>query len=170
MSEAVDIEKLKQLARGATPGPWEHLPEDDALAGEIQNTDGKYVGLISEFDWQYPNGSFIAAANPTAILALLERLEKAEAVHMAASGPIAAGAEVVAMDARRAREMAAILRDLAAFDPNDGGDGGLCRCCFCGCLMEYDMVQDRQPEPHRSDCLWLRAWLGGQGLFGEDPR
>lgn len=67
-----DTNKLKELAERATPGPWrtgdgeESLP-DCVLSGEF---------VICEHAGD--DVDFIAAANPQAILGLIERLDKAE--------------------------------------------------------------------------------------------
>jgi hypothetical protein len=70
---------LRDLARKATPGPWEAVADlydgKDELYGYFHGAgpalfNGKEVT---------PDAAYIAAANPAAILALLSRLERAEA-------------------------------------------------------------------------------------------
>lgn len=83
-----DLTKLKELAERATPGPWSAVWEegDDTawpnLFPIIQADGGETVigneGFYSDLEQDKANAKFIAAANPQAILGLLERLEKAE--------------------------------------------------------------------------------------------
>ena len=64
----MNIEELKRLAEAATPGPWEI---DDMLADitgiEVWSTDGMLCESISE-----ENARYIAAANPAAVLELID--------------------------------------------------------------------------------------------------
>lgn len=64
-------EDLRALAEAATPGPW-----TDEVPGMIhQSSTPGYIGTA-----EHPEDrAFIAAANPTAVLALLDRVEAAEA-------------------------------------------------------------------------------------------
>ena len=100
----IDINKLRQLAQAATPGPW--VAKNVSGAGlEIHmshpvypdkewpafGTDSAFCkkGLVSYETWtQFPhevrdvqqskNAEYIAAANPATISELLDRLEAAE--------------------------------------------------------------------------------------------
>ncbi len=75
MTAPIDRAKLRTLAEAATPGPW--IPGDDedsdmVLVGPAAFDDivtNPVVSLHSE-----ANAVFIAAANPTTILALLDEL------------------------------------------------------------------------------------------------
>lgn len=79
--------RLKQLAEAATPGPWEVsgtgqqvLKEADVPYGnqricETNSMASHYPGKTS----CWANLSFIAAANPQAVLGLIARIEKLEA-------------------------------------------------------------------------------------------
>lgn len=72
-------QELRKLAEAATQGPW--------IAGDDEDSDYYLVGPPS-FDrvvtnpvvqlHALNNAEFIAAANPAAIIALLDRVEKAE--------------------------------------------------------------------------------------------
>lgn len=64
--EAPDVAELRRLAENATPGPWGH--DDD---GEVW--DGSYLSLICHPP-MVADAAFIAAANPVAVLGLLDRL------------------------------------------------------------------------------------------------
>jgi Ead/Ea22-like protein len=86
---------LRQLAEAATPGPWE--TDDPYIVMSVQ--DGKIVYLANTADLDCDiyqtehNAAYIAAANPTAILALFDTidaqrklLERAETVLSASYG------------------------------------------------------------------------------------
>lgn len=81
----VNMDELEQLARAATPGPWEYVQDGDEMSGElrVEGTDGRdrdYIGLIADNTWGHENGHFIAAANPAVVLELVQRLRAAEAI------------------------------------------------------------------------------------------
>lgn len=80
----LDINELRRLAQAATPGPWKcedagfkwiiSKPGDGYISREVCKLDGSTMSAFR----QKENGPFIAAANPTAISELLNRLEAAE--------------------------------------------------------------------------------------------
>lgn len=76
-------EELRALAEAATPGPWE-------VVGESVVTDGNAatVAVIEAPDYE-EDAAYIAAANPTAVLDLLDRLAAAEARASAAEARLA---------------------------------------------------------------------------------
>lgn len=69
-----DIEELEKLAKAATPGPWVA-----AMTGRgmevIQLVGGKWTENVCQWTgdhpWRQSNMHYIAAANPQAILTLL---------------------------------------------------------------------------------------------------
>lgn len=80
-------QELRKLAEAATQGIWNHIQRGisrwhgerievdlDPLCdfSRIQN------GCVHPYKNAYENAAFVAAANPAAILALLDRVEKAE--------------------------------------------------------------------------------------------
>lgn len=78
----IDLDELRKLAEAATPGPW-HFHQDDGTALDIsevciprpeEDVDLSIASLLEDRD-----GAFIAAANPATVLALLDRVERAEA-------------------------------------------------------------------------------------------
>lgn len=80
-----DIERLEELAKKATPGPWSHEPTSFNKLDRIlySNRTGSMHGLnlmtLADGDWNHVNNvEFIALANPTTILPLIERLREAE--------------------------------------------------------------------------------------------
>ena len=84
----IDLDELAKLAEAATPGPW-HFHQDDGTALDIsevciprpeEDVDLSIASLLEDRD-----GAFIAAANPQAVLALIERVRRVEAERDAAA-------------------------------------------------------------------------------------
>lgn len=75
----IDAKKLRELASKATPGPWRT---------EQANSYKRWlvIGSMSSHVMYPHDAAFIAAANPAAVLALLDRLEAAERVCEAVDG------------------------------------------------------------------------------------
>lgn len=76
----MDVNKLRELAQKATPGPWRvGTPPPNG-----EQTIGTRLGLMVAVATtgagvsSESNADFIAAANPAAILDLIDRLEAAE--------------------------------------------------------------------------------------------
>ncbi len=65
-----DIQELKRLAEAATPGPWENG------CYEVYEVNGSADRICKGASAE--DSAFIAAANPTAILSLLTRIEALE--------------------------------------------------------------------------------------------
>ena len=81
----IDINKLRKLAKAATPGRGWYVELGDYIYGEKDVTDGEewQPVIVSTEDGEPVNfegsvAAFIAAANPTAMIELLDRLEAAE--------------------------------------------------------------------------------------------
>lgn len=68
----LDLKELRRLAIQATPGPWK------ANYCEIRDTADKMI-IYDEGGHSSEDAAYIAAANPAVILALLDRVERAEA-------------------------------------------------------------------------------------------
>lgn len=114
--------RLRELAEAATPGPWREYPrcdsagQHDACGVESEIKDESYhSGYVSVFhsdaydECTHPisaaNAAFIAAANPTAVVALLDENERLRASHALrdegyASADYQAVAENIAHDPR----------------------------------------------------------------------
>lgn len=87
-----DLTELRRLAESATPGPWYQGSNYSAVTADVpQDVDHKVCRGFKdpEYDGRYllcesvvhqPTAAYIAAANPTAILALLDRLAEAETI------------------------------------------------------------------------------------------
>jgi hypothetical protein len=85
---SIDINKLRELVRAATPGPWR--VQSDSDYDEYRNVfvswpyrllaDAAPIANFAEENTSFEDAEFIAAANPTAVLALLDRLARAEAL------------------------------------------------------------------------------------------
>lgn len=82
--EIVDTKELHRLAQAATPGPWEFedvgykyvvsKSGDGYISREVCKLDGSTMSAFR----QKENGPFIAAANPTTIEVLLDRIQLLE--------------------------------------------------------------------------------------------
>ena len=88
MSIEIDLVALKAAAEAATPGVWEHSRYGSVIAGPEQHyVNGSFKDQIlmttgaswMKKDENLDNATFIAAANPAVVLALIERLQVAEA-------------------------------------------------------------------------------------------
>ena len=72
---------LKRLAEAATPGPW------FTETGGIYNaTRGYMITPTGDSDQDRTDAAFIAAANPLAVLALLDRIDELEQVYIERAG------------------------------------------------------------------------------------
>lgn len=73
---------LRKLAEAATPGPWSADAWKkilvDGVSADVGSIDAALV-LMDGAPQLTADAAYIAAANPTTILSLLDRLEKAEA-------------------------------------------------------------------------------------------
>ena len=82
-----DFDELERLARAATPGPWEMSPgpvapscvyaSDEPTLGDVVCAAPVPECKVSLTAWP-ANAAFIAAANPTAVLELLDRVAELE--------------------------------------------------------------------------------------------
>lgn len=85
MNNEVNIEELERLARNATPGPWKACGTVEQLGGDCKDIIPTSVSCMAHCYGGSADRAedkdliFIAAANPFAILSLLDRLKKAEA-------------------------------------------------------------------------------------------
>lgn len=75
----MNIEELKRLAEAATPGPWNTSPGGCGIIGP----DKQWLGGMNDWVCEYSeemtqsenNAAFIAAANPSAVLELIDYVE-----------------------------------------------------------------------------------------------
>lgn len=94
----IDIKELRQLAQAATPGPWKLYDDgsDTQHIGDVSKTNAgwqyetvcnMYEDVSDNYDTDNDyklfensnnNAAFIVAANPVAIIELIDRLEAAE--------------------------------------------------------------------------------------------
>lgn len=80
----LDIEALKAVALAATPGPWDyffkHKYNEHHVSLPIEGSGMRRALFQSgcKTDRPVEDAQFIAAANPAAVLALIERLERTE--------------------------------------------------------------------------------------------
>ena len=91
--ETPDVAELRRLAESATPGPWEAFGAVDGRRGErwlgvttdMRATESARAGdVFAAQDCTRQDALFIAAANPAAVLALLDDADalRAELAHM----------------------------------------------------------------------------------------
>ena len=86
MKEKTDLKKLRELAVNATPGPWIQknngywpvVGENTYSVVSAQTDEDGDSELITRERCSYEITAFIAAANPQAIIELLNRLERLE--------------------------------------------------------------------------------------------
>ena len=77
----LDVTELKRLAQAATPGPWHvsgYAPEAIRSSNSIVRAVARRAAPEDTWDVARRDAAYIAAANPQAILALIERLEALE--------------------------------------------------------------------------------------------
>jgi hypothetical protein len=152
----VDVDKLAELARAATPGPWKYedgyfdaTPREDGTVGydDMANVYGApiEVGTPVQPVQEVPrlaylpsnaDAAFIAAANPAAVLELVERVRAAE--HPGERGSV----RRLMFDLDRYR---AIVRELAAREPR-GSEPHECGPCGAS-----------EREEHEPSCPYRRA-------------
>lgn len=127
----LDTTELRRLAEAATGGTW--FVDKDRITIRADDGEGPedawHIAIASEGigeddEGTETNAAYIAAASPAAVLALLDRLERAEAVRSAAAsldtalsnlwreGPVKAGHEnhLGPVDATWAELRAALAR------------------------------------------------------------
>ncbi len=147
--EAPDVAELRRLAENATPGPWDYYrPHPNYQAYEVDRVmSGGYLGeavAVAEGVHAEMNAAFITAANPAAVLGLLDEADalRAELAHMREARDNAR-TEVERLTARAER-----VRALHYAADNDVTRTPVCETCHgkagvheCGCWAS----EDRQP-------------------------
>ena len=75
----LNLDDLEATARAATPGPWLHY--ETAQADNVVTANGGILTgtIICGPTYEIRNAKFIAASDPPTVIALIERLERAEA-------------------------------------------------------------------------------------------
>lgn len=88
----LDMKELRRLASAASPGPWRAEDTNGALLSKVvvstfsgSNGSTCVIGACAGPDRE-ANAGLIAAANPTTVLALIDRLERAEDALRALTG------------------------------------------------------------------------------------
>ncbi|MHC7901857.1 ead/Ea22-like family protein [Klebsiella pneumoniae] len=83
-------QSLKAAAEKATPGCWEYYPGNTSIEYNVDSMDEDQGSIVYVDSGDFTqaqtdrNGEFIALANPANVLALVEALEKAQAINAAA--------------------------------------------------------------------------------------
>ena len=79
-----DLDKLRELAEAATPGPWSaHRPHPDYGTYVVEQVGPPSIDEVAlcRDAWGDENSEFIAAAHPATVLDLLDRIKAVEALH-----------------------------------------------------------------------------------------
>lgn len=77
----IDKQALREAAEKATPGRWEYYPGNTSIEYNVDSMDEDQGSIVyvdsGDFTQKQTdlNGTFIAAANPATVLALLDELE-----------------------------------------------------------------------------------------------
>lgn len=89
----INLDKLRRMAEAATPGPWDITGNGD-WKREVRGPDWNvaWCGHMSTLR-AHADATYIAAVNPATVIALLDRLERAEAKRDAAYRALAASME-----------------------------------------------------------------------------
>jgi len=107
-----ELADLRAKAEAATPGPWSRDRD-----GEIEGLSGEHVAT----SYRDQDSAFIAAANPTTILALLDALEDEKMNYLGARADMRHAEEVAhALRAERdtlRRQRDALVKQIAAIPP-----------------------------------------------------
>jgi hypothetical protein len=83
----IDKRALREAADKATPGRWEYYPGNTSIEYNVDSMveDQGSIVYVDSGDFTQKqtdlNGTFIAAANPATVLALLDELEAADALN-----------------------------------------------------------------------------------------
>jgi hypothetical protein len=84
----INIPRLMALASKATPGPWRtSIPDDTLVIAENEEIATAFGDYSIDHESMEANAAYIAAVDPTTVLALCRRLQYAEA---AINGALAA--------------------------------------------------------------------------------
>lgn len=82
VNEPINLDKLEQLARAATPGPWKWHESYGSTALYKGNTEDTVLGAVpcgyenSSVYISDPDAAYIAAVSPDSVLALIEQLRE----------------------------------------------------------------------------------------------
>ena len=105
----IDTTKLRELAQKATPGPWTYFPYPKYKEHHVSlpiDGSGMTMPLFPDgcqTSRQREDAEYIAAANPSTVLALLDKLDGTESMFLAACADLGA------------------INKLLGLDPDDGG-------------------------------------------------
>lgn len=168
----VDIDRIEQLARAATPGPWDNHSVNGDPIESVWLTDGNVVATWAirepRFEFHAPqareDAAFIAAANPAAVLELVQRLRAAEGMNERADEVVAKlhrDIDRLLLESRTAlAKYQAIVRDLAASEPFEREEySGKWSCTACPANGTDLRVVSHGgfDESHWAECPWRRA-------------
>ena len=73
-----EMQELRRLAEGATPGPWKAALNGTDESGWVQDANSDSMTVGYEGEMAAKDVRYIAAANPAVVLALIARIEELE--------------------------------------------------------------------------------------------
>jgi hypothetical protein len=78
----INLDALEQLARAATPGPWHAVQGVKPNERAVTNRNGAWFAELCDGSTRAndADAAFIAAANPAAVIELVQRLRAAEGI------------------------------------------------------------------------------------------
>ena len=83
----IDTTKLRELAQNAAPGPWGYELDHGSCLRIYSDADSGIVdgcGCCGSPNCDEVNATFIAAANPASVLALLDEVDRLRTIEAAA--------------------------------------------------------------------------------------
>lgn len=136
-----DREKLRELAKAATPGPWGFIPKGlSGRKGGLYGPSDSITTFTAFFDSYAEDAQFCAAANPATVLQLLDEIETLRKANKVM---------------REALEHYAQGRDVKN-GPNEFG------CGCCAVQMKHGVRDWIAGTPNAGDTA--RAALSGEGV------
>lgn len=174
MSNETNIEELERLAKAATPGPWKACGTVEQIGGDCKDIIPTSVSCTA---YCYGGSAdraedkdliFIAAANPFAVLSLIDRVKKAESdrdalaarLEMDPDHGIPDGIDcrnaTIEMQDAQISALAAKLKELEGQEPFDASNEKL-RVAFEVALDASNWPKDRKGHGYRSPMTQM-AW------------
>src|SRR5579884_3393550 len=147
----IDLDALEKLAREASSGPWQRMPDDDALDEGVTPwvrvaLTGKINGRVDLNLSHLPNADFIAASNPSTVLALIAELRDLRRRLLFDTSQCVG--EHIWPRHPRYEALMGIVRGLAAKKPP--AHNGTCLLC-------HFADEDETKVNHSLGCPWRRA-------------
>lgn len=130
----IDLNKLEELAKAATPGPWEKSSLGCGIVG-LKAANKQWAFASDDSDANLRNAGFSAAANPAAVMELIALIRRQDAELADARGQV----ENLDRDNHRLRKGTPSV-DLPALHRYDISESGPCFAPNDGNYVLYDDV------------------------------